>query len=104
MGWKLPTLVAVLWAVALGTWATVAAGPIGGPWGALAGSVLTVLAGVVTAYIPSLRDEARRRAAERVQAEKDAAAAQTVWDAAGEPMAAVTRQGPQGGCGRTAQL
>jgi hypothetical protein len=48
VGWKLPTLAAVLWAVALGVWAGVAAGPIGGAWGAVAGSVLTVLAGVVT--------------------------------------------------------
>jgi tetratricopeptide (TPR) repeat protein len=68
VGWKLPTLAAVLWVVALGVWAGVAAGPIGGPWGAVAGSVLTVLAGVVTAYIPSFRDEFRRRAAEQAQA------------------------------------
>ena len=70
MGWKLPTLMAVLWVVALGVWAGVAAGSIGGPWGAVAGSVLTVLAGVVTAYVPSFRDEVGRRAAERVQAQK----------------------------------
>jgi Tetratricopeptide repeat len=68
VGWKLPTLAAVLWAVALGVWAGVAAGPIGGAWGAVAGSVLTVLAGVVTAYVPSFREEFRRRAAERAQA------------------------------------
>ena len=36
--------------------------------GAAAGSVLTLIAGVVTAYIPSFRDEYRRRAAEREQA------------------------------------
>jgi tetratricopeptide (TPR) repeat protein len=70
VGWKLPTLVAVLWVVALGVWAGVAAGPIGGPWGAVAGSVLTVLAGVVTAYIPSFRDEFRRRAAGQAQAKE----------------------------------
>ena len=68
MGWKLPTLAAVLWVVALGVWAGVAAGPVGGPWGAVAGSVLTVAAGVVTAYVPSFRDESRRRAAEQAQA------------------------------------
>ena len=44
----------MLWVVALGVWAGVSAGPIGGPWGVVAGSVLTVLAGVVTAYVPSL--------------------------------------------------
>lgn len=49
MGWKLPTLAAVLWVMALGLWAAVAAGPVGGPWGEAAGSVLTLLAGVVTA-------------------------------------------------------
>ena len=68
MAWRLPTLVAVLWVIALGVWAGVAVGSIGGPWGAVVGSVLTVLAGVVTAYLPSLRDEGRRRAAENVQA------------------------------------
>lgn len=68
VGWKLPTLVAVLWAVALGVWAAVAAGPIGGPWGAVAGPVLTVLAGVVTGFIPSFRDDARCRAAGRADA------------------------------------
>ena len=39
----------------------VAAGLIGGPMGALVGSVLTVLAGVVTGYVPSFRDEDRQR-------------------------------------------
>ena len=68
MGWKLPTLAAVLWVVALGFWAGVATGPIGGPWGEVAGSVLTVLAGVVTAYVPSFREEYRRRAADRADA------------------------------------
>jgi tetratricopeptide (TPR) repeat protein len=68
VGWKLPTLAALLWAVALGVWGAVAAGSIGGPLRALVGSVLTVLAGVVTAYIPSIRDEARRRASDRGKA------------------------------------
>lgn len=68
MGWKLPTLAAVLWVVALGMWATVATGPVDGPWGGAAGSVLTVIAGVVTTYIPSFRDEFRRRVEERGQA------------------------------------
>src|ERR1700678_305493 len=68
VGWKLPTLGAVLWVVALGVWAAAAAGPVGGPWGAAAGSVLTLLAGVVTAYLPSIRDEGGRGRAEREHA------------------------------------
>ena len=60
----------MLWVIVLGVWAGVFVGSIGGPGGAVAGSVLTVLAGVVTAYLPSLRDESRRRAAENVQAQE----------------------------------
>ena len=37
MGWKMPTLAAVLGVIALTVWAGVAAGLIGGPWGVLPG-------------------------------------------------------------------
>ena len=66
-------------------------------WGAVAGSVLTVLASVVTAYVPSFRDEARRRSAEKcVQAEREAAAAGTAWEAVGEPAVGGAPAGPSG--------
>jgi tetratricopeptide (TPR) repeat protein len=71
VGWKLPTLVALLWVVALGAWAGVVVGLISGPWGAVGGTVLTVLAGVVTAYVPSFRDQYRLREGERQRAREE---------------------------------
>jgi tetratricopeptide (TPR) repeat protein len=104
VGWRLPTLAAVLWVVALGMWAAVATGPAGGPWGAAAGSVLTLLAGVVTAYIPSIRDEYRRRAAEREQA-REALRQATELPVTGSPAGLLDpRRGVAGFLGRRHEL
>ena len=96
VGWKLATLAAVLWAVALGVWGTVAAGLVGGPWGPVCGSVLIVLAGVVTTYVPSFRDEARRQRAEQEHRARDEAAAREKWEAVDEPVAVGAPSGPAG--------
>ena len=53
VGWRPPTLAAVLWVVALGMWAAVMLPDRPAARGARsAGSVLTLLAGVVTALYP----------------------------------------------------
>jgi tetratricopeptide (TPR) repeat protein len=104
VGWRLPTLAALLWVVALGMWAAVATGPAGGPWGAAAGSVLTLLAGVVTTYIPSFRDEYRRRAAEREQA-REALRQATELPVTGSPAGLLDpRRGVAGFLGRQREL
>ncbi len=68
MRWKPPTIVALLWVLALGLLGTVITATVAGPRGLIAGSALTLLAGVVTGYIPSFRDDYRQRVAEREQA------------------------------------
>jgi tetratricopeptide (TPR) repeat protein len=94
MGWKFPALVATLWAVALAVWGAAAASLVSGPEGTLIGAALTTLAGVVTAFfIPSLRDEYRRRIEERKRREAEEAAARSALDAMREPVAEMD-QGP----------
>jgi tetratricopeptide (TPR) repeat protein len=84
MGWKMPTLAAVLWIVTLTVWAAVVVGLIKGPPGVLAGAVLTAIATVAAAYVPEIRDSVLRRHAEQSQLEEDAAAAREALGRAGE--------------------
>ena len=74
MGWKLATLAATLWVIALTVWAAVIAGVIHGPTGVVAGAVLTALASVAGGFVPGVRDSVlrRRTALERLEAEEAA--------------------------------
>jgi hypothetical protein len=84
VGWKIATLALVLWVVTLTVWATVAAGVIKGPWGPLAGAVLTALAAVAAGYVPVIRDGVLHRRAELTRRDEDAAAAREELRRAGE--------------------
>src|ERR1039457_2081826 len=84
VGWKTATLALVLWVVTLTVWATVAAGVVKGPWGPLAGAVLTALAAVAAGYVPVIRDGMLRRRAELTRQREDAVAAREVLRRAGE--------------------
>jgi len=84
VGWKTATVALVLWVVTLTVWATVAAGVITGPWGPLAGAVLTALAAVAAGYVPVIRDGVLRRRAELTRRHEDAAAAREALRRAGE--------------------
>ena len=75
VGWKTPTLAAVLWVVALTVWATVAAGVIKGPLGLLIGAVLTALAAVTAGYVPGIREAVLRRRAQLARLEANVASA-----------------------------
>jgi hypothetical protein len=79
VGWKTPTLVAVLCVFALTVWAT-AADAISWPWGLLVVAICTTLVGVTSGYIPSIRESVLRR-------HRELKAARAAWDAVGEPVA-----------------
>ena len=90
MGWKLPTLTAVLWVIAL-TVLSVALGVlIAGPLGVVIGAIPLALGTVVAGFVPAIRDAALRRRAEQRAAE----AALERWDAVGEPTAEAVHRGP----------
>jgi hypothetical protein len=84
VGWKTPTLAAVLWVVALTVWATVAAGVIKGPLGLLIGAVLTALAAVTAGYVPGIREAVLRRRAQLAQLEANVASAREALRRASE--------------------
>ena len=94
MGWKLPTLAAVLWVIAL-TVVSVALGlVIAGPYGTLIGAIPLALGTVLAGYVPVIREAARRRREELVRLDAERATAQAKWDAVGEPAVETVSSGP----------
>jgi hypothetical protein len=85
VGWKLPTLAAVLWVIAL-TMVSMAVGAlVAGPEGALFGAIPLALGAVLAGYVPGIRDAALRRRDEQARLDREARAAQESWDSVGEP-------------------
>jgi hypothetical protein len=103
VGWKMATLAAVLAVIALTVWAAVADGVIGGPWGVLAGAVLTALAGVAAGFVPGIRDAVLRR---RTEESADLDALRRAGELAGEGPAGLLdpRRGLVGFTGRDHEL
>jgi tetratricopeptide (TPR) repeat protein len=93
VGWRLPALWAALVVVALALGGAIAGQLIGGVDGAAVGAVSGALSGVVAGFIPSLRDGAERRRAERARLEEDRAEDRAAWQAAGEAPDAVGMSG-----------
>ena len=94
MGWKLPAVTVLLWAVAIAVLGAVLGGVFGGPLGLLAGPVAGTVAGAVAGFIPALRDDARRSQRERAQREASVAQAEAAWEAIGEPAGEPLAAGP----------
>jgi tetratricopeptide (TPR) repeat protein len=88
--WKIPTLAATLWVIAL-TVLSVAVGVlVAGPIGVLIGAIPLALGTVLAGYLPSIRDAALRRREERQAAET----AHERWEAIGAPRADIVHLGP----------
>jgi hypothetical protein len=87
VGWKLPTLAAVLWVIALTVTSAMLGLVIAGPYGTLVGAVPLALGSVLAGYVPVISEAARRR---RMEGEL----ANAKWDAVGEPVTEVTDAGP----------
>jgi uncharacterized membrane protein YphA (DoxX/SURF4 family) len=81
VGWKLPAVTVLLWAVAITVIGAALGVVFGGPLDALAGPI----AGTVAGFIPALRDDARQRRAELAAREASAAQAEAGFEAVGEP-------------------
>ena len=85
MGWKLPTLLAALWVVALSVVGAAIGLLIAGPDGVLIGAIPLALGTVLAGYLPAIREAVHRRQDELARLEQAAAEAQERWDAVGEP-------------------
>jgi hypothetical protein len=94
MEWKLPTVTAVLWVIALTVVGAALGVLIAGPEGVLIGAIPLALGTVLAGYVPGIREAARRRHDELARLEQEAAAAQEKWDAVGEPSTEILGRGP----------
>jgi tetratricopeptide (TPR) repeat protein len=94
VGWKLPTLAAVLWVIALTVVSVMLGLVIAGPYGTLIGAIPLALGAVLAGYVPLIREAAHRRHQELMRLNQQRAAAQATWDAVGEPIMETTNRGP----------
>lgn len=94
MRWKLPTLITILWVVALFVLGALLGEVIGGSEGALVGVIPGALAAVLAGFIPVIREDSRRWDEDLASLEAEAAEAQDAWDAVGEPAVDVSSLGP----------
>jgi tetratricopeptide (TPR) repeat protein len=83
VGWKLPTLTAVLWVVTLSVVSAVLGVLIAGPVGTVVAAIPLALGTVLAGYVPAMREAVNRR---RTAEEK--------WDAIGEPVTDAVAHGP----------
>jgi hypothetical protein len=94
MGWKLPTLAAVLWVIALTVLSVMLGVVIAGPYGTLIGAVPLALGSVLAGYVPAIKEVAYRRHEELMRHNTERAAARAEWDAVGEPVMKSSTSGP----------
>lgn len=94
MRWKLPTAATVIVVLLLAAGGALAGLVIHGDIGAVIGAAILALGGVVTGYVPVLRDRADRRRGELRRTAADRAAAEAGLKAAAEPALAVPGSGP----------
>jgi hypothetical protein len=94
MGWKLPTLAAVLWVIAFTVVSVMLGLVIAGPYGTLIGAIPLALGSVLAGYVPVIREAAHRRREDLVRLDRERAVAQAEWDAVGEPFTETTDYGP----------
>ena len=93
MGWKIPTLAAVLWVIALTVVGTGLGVLIVGGEGALIGAIPLALGTVLAGLVPAIREAAHRRQDELARLEQEVASAQERWDAVAEPATEVVDRG-----------
>lgn len=85
MRWKLPTAAIVVVVLLLAAGGALVGLLIHGEIGAVIGAAILALGGIVTGYVPGLRDRAEQRRVALRQAEAKRAAAETALKAASEP-------------------